>query len=148
MPAASRKPSPSSQQPSKPLLVKHWMTPVPHSIGKDQPLSVAHKLMDEHDLRHLPVLEHGKLVGLLSERDLYYLETVAGVDPEKERVEEGMSQDVYCVPPEAALYDVVVEMMTHKYGCAVVIQSTKAVGIFTTTDALKLLAECLLRSSP
>jgi len=120
------------------------MSPAPHSVGKDQPLAVAHQLMREHGLRHLPVLEHGKLVGLLSERDLYYLETIAGVDPENERVEEGMSQDVYCVSPEARLLDIVVEMMTQKYGCAVVVESTKVVGIFTTTDALRLLAECLL----
>ena len=99
--------------------------------------------MREHDLRHLPVLEQGKLVGLVSERDLYYLETVAGVDPETERVEEGMSQDVYCVSPEARLQDVVVEMAAHKYGCAVVVQSAKAIGVFTTTDALRLLAEYL-----
>jgi acetoin utilization protein AcuB len=99
--------------------------------------------MREHDLRHLPVLEHGKLVGLVSERDLYYLETVAGVDPETERVEEGMSQDVYCVSPEARLQDVVVEMAARKYGCAVVVQSAKAIGVFTTTDALRLLAEYL-----
>jgi acetoin utilization protein AcuB len=120
------------------------MSPTPHSVGKEQPLAVAHKLMKEHDLRHLPVLEHGKLVGLLSERDLYYLETIAGVDPENERVEEGMSQDVYCVSPEAPILERVVEMMTQKYGCAVVVESTKVIGIFTTTDALRLLAECLL----
>ena len=46
------------------------MTETPHSIGKDQPLAVAHRLMKEHDLRHLPVLEQGKLVGLVSERDV------------------------------------------------------------------------------
>lgn len=143
-----RKQGRRSQPPSKPPLVKYWMSPALHSIGKDQPLAVAHKLMDEHGIRHLPVLEDGKIVGLLSQRDLYYLETVAGVDPEQERVEEGMSQDVYCVAPEAPLHEVVAEMMTHKYGCAVVIQSTKAVGIFTTTDALRLLVECLLRSPP
>jgi acetoin utilization protein AcuB len=148
MDAAPRNQVRRSQQPSKSLLVKHWMSPTLHSIGKEQPLSVAHKLMDDHDLRHLPVLADGKLVGLVSQRDLYYLETVAGVDPERERVEEGMSQDVYCVPPETLLRDVVVEMMMHKYGCAVVVESTKVVGIFTTTDALKLLAECLLRSPP
>jgi len=119
------------------------MTGSLHSIGKDQPLAVAHRLMKEHDLRHLPVLEHGKLVGLVSERDLYFLETVAGVNPETERVEEGMSQDVYCVSPETRCSEVVMEMAKHKYGCAVVVQSAKAIGVFTTTDALQLLGEYL-----
>jgi acetoin utilization protein AcuB len=127
----------------KPLVVKHWMTPTPHTVGKDQPLAVAHRLMKAHELRHLPVLEHGRLVGLISERDLYYLETIAGVDPEKELVEEGMSQDVYCTSPEGRLHDVVREMANQRYGCAVVMHAGKAVGIFTTTDALHLLADYL-----
>jgi acetoin utilization protein AcuB len=128
---------------SNPVLVKHCMSHSLHSIGKDQPLAVAHRLMKEHSLRHLPVLEGGKLVGLLSERDLYYLETVAGVDASKEIVEQGMSQDVYCTSPEARLLDVVNEMANQKYGCAVVVQGGKAIGIFTTIDALELLATYL-----
>lgn len=144
MPAATpRENGPKLRSPDKPLFVRNWMVPTPHSVGRDQPLAVAHGLMKEYELRHLPVLEHGKLVGLVSERDLYYLETVAGIDPETERVEEGMNQDVYCVAPETPLRDVVVEMATRKYGCAVVIQSGKVTGIFTTTDALRLLADCL-----
>lgn len=63
--------------------------------------------------------------------------------PDTERAESGMTQDAYCVSPEAKLYDVMVEMARHRYGCAVVVQSGKPVGVFTTTDALKFLAEGL-----
>ncbi|HVW27385.1 MAG TPA: CBS domain-containing protein [Polyangiaceae bacterium] len=123
------------------MLVKHCMTAAVHSIGKDQSLAVAHALMQSHGIRHLPVLEGGKLVGLVSERDLYFLETVAGVDAKAERVEQGMTQDVYCVSPEAAVAEVAEEMAKHRYGSAVVVEGTKVVGMFTTTDALELLAK-------
>jgi len=126
-----------------PLTIKQKMTPSPHSIGMEQSLSVAHEMMSTHELRHLPVLSGGKLVGLLSERDLYYLESVAGIDTTKERVEQGMSQDVYCASPEAKVEDVIREMTEHRYGCAVVVEGAKVVGIFTTTDALRLLADML-----
>jgi acetoin utilization protein AcuB len=129
--------------PIKRLVLKYWMTPSLHSIGKDQPLAVAHRLMKEQRIRHLPVLDGGKLVGLISERDLYFLETIAGVDVEKEPVEEGMTRDIYCVSPDAPLREVVLEMAHRKYGCALAVEGTKAVGIFTTTDALHLLAAYL-----
>lgn len=124
-----------------PILVKHCMSAVAHSIGKDQHLAVAHGLMRAHGIRHLPVLEGGKLVGMLSERDLYFLETVAGVDPETELVEQGMTLDVYGVSPEALIADVAAEMAKHRYGCAVVVEGSKAIGVFTTTDALDLLVK-------
>lgn len=124
-----------------PILVKHCMTTAAHSIGKDQSLAVAHGLMRAHGIRHLPVLEGGKLVGIVSERDLYFLETVAGVDTEAEHVEQGMTQDVYCVSPESLAADVASEMAKHRYGCAVVVEGSKVVGMFTTTDALRLLAK-------
>lgn len=131
----------------KPLVMRHWMTPSPHSIGRDQPLAVAHRLMREHDLRHLPVLERGKIVGLLTQRDLYFLETLAAVDPETECVDEAMSPDVYCVTPGARIGEVVSEMARHKYGCAIVVDNAKVVGMFTTTDAMRLLAELLEKGS-
>lgn len=130
-----------SQSLPEPILVKHCMATATHSIGKDQSLAVAHGVMRAHGLRHLPVLESGKLVGLVSERDLYFLETVAGVDPEAEHVEQGMTQDVYCVSPEARIEHVAAEMAKHRYGCAVVVEGSKVVGMFTTTDALELLVK-------
>jgi acetoin utilization protein AcuB len=50
--------------------VDKYMTSHPHTIGVDQPLSLAHKIMTEFRIRHLPVLDGGKLVGVISDRDL------------------------------------------------------------------------------
>jgi acetoin utilization protein AcuB len=115
------------------------MTAVPHTIGRKQSLSAAHEKMRAHGLRHLPVLDGGLLAGIVSERDAYFVETLAGVDPEKVAVEEAMSVDVYSVSPDATLLEVATAMADHKYGCAVVSQGTHVVGIFTTVDALRTL---------
>jgi acetoin utilization protein AcuB len=141
-------PSTSATVQASQFAIKRWMTPTPHSIGKEQSLSVAHQVMKRHALRHLPVLERGKLVGMLSERDLLFLETITDVDPEKETVEQGMTQDVYCVSPEAQVEVVAREMVTHRYGCAVVVEDSKIVGIFTTIDALSLLIRVLSGDGP
>jgi acetoin utilization protein AcuB len=120
--------------------IKHWMSPSPYSVGSDQLLRVAHEFMREHEVRHLPVLDGGRLVGIVSQRDLYFVEGIAGVDADVDLVEEGMSRDVYTVEPEEPLANVVREMANHRYGSAIVMTNGKVVGIFTTTDALELLA--------
>ncbi len=119
--------------------IEHFMTPLPHCIGRDQPLSVAHERMRSFDVRHLPVLEGGKLVGLLSQRDALFVETLRDVDPTKVPVEDAMSSDVYVVGPDAPLGDVARAMIEHKYGCVVVTQGAHVAGIFTTIDALRVL---------
>ena len=129
---------------SKPIPpLKKFMTTTPHSIGKDQTLERAHEMMRTHRIRHLPVLEGGKLVGMVTERDLHLVETLRDVDPREVVVEEAMSSHVYAVDPDTSLDVVVEEMAEHKYGSAVVIQNGKVVGIFTTNDACRALAELL-----
>ena len=123
--------------------LQKYMTTTPHSIGKDQTLERAHQVMRDHRIRHLPVLEGGKLVGIVTERDLHLVETLRDVDPREVLVEEAMSTHVYAVAPDTAL-DVVAESLAeHKYGSAVVIQNGKVVGIFTTNDACRALVELL-----
>jgi acetoin utilization protein AcuB len=122
-----------------PLTIKDVMTPQPVTIGREQTLAVAHAMMREHRCRHLPVLEHGELVGVISQRDLYFLETLAGVDLVVDRVEEAMSPDAYAVGPDEPIAEVCAYMAKHKYGCAVVIERQRVIGIFTATDALRVL---------
>lgn len=129
---------------SKPIpVIQKFMTTTPHSIGKDQTLARAHDVMRSHKIRHLPVLEGGKLVGIVTERDLHLIETLRDVDPSSVTVEDAMSQHVYAVDPDTSL-DVVAESLAeHKYGSAVIMQNGKVVGIFTTNDACRALAELL-----
>lgn len=120
--------------------VEKFMTVSPHTIGRDQPLSSAHRIMREHRIRHLPVLHGGKLVGILSQRDLHFLETLANVDQETVMVSEAMSPETYTVGPRATLRKVAAEMANHRYGSAVVVDKDRVVGILTTVDALRALS--------
>jgi acetoin utilization protein AcuB len=129
---------------SKPVpTVQKYMTTSPHTVGEDQPMAIAHRMMREHHIRHLPVLRGAKIVGLVSDRDLNFVETLKDVDPRHVLVSEAMTADPYVVSPDALLDEVVSEMAEHKYGSAVVVQHDKVVGIFTTVDVCTAFAELL-----
>jgi acetoin utilization protein AcuB len=123
--------------------IQKYMTTSPHSVGVEQSLAKAHVMMREFKIRHLPVLHGGKLVGMLTDRDLHLVESLKDVDPEKVTVEDAMSNVVYSVSPDTQLDDVVRTMGQHKYGSAVVMQNDKVVGIFTTVDLCRAFAELL-----
>ncbi|MCS6916007.1 MAG: CBS domain-containing protein [Myxococcales bacterium] len=128
-----------------PPQVKQYMTPSPHTVRSDLPLAEAHRIMREHQIRHLPVLSGGELCGIVSQRDLHLIETLQDVDPEQVPVEDAMSQDVYTVSPDAPLQQVAAHMAQHRIGSAVVVDGMKVVGIFTSIDALAALADLLAR---
>jgi acetoin utilization protein AcuB len=121
------------------LTVEQFMTKSPFTIGHDQPLSAAHRLMRDNDIRHLPVLDGDKLVGIVTQRDLHLIETLKDVDPTSVLVSEAMSAEVYTVGPRATIRKIVSQMATHKYGSAVVMEDKQVVGVFTTVDALRVL---------
>ena len=123
--------------------IQKYMTTSPHTVGSDQTLAHAHRLLREHTIRHLPVLRGGKLVGMLTERDLALVESLKDVDASKVLVEEAMSTSLFQVSPDAPLDQVVAEMAAKKYGSAVVVQNQNVVGILTNVDVCSALAELL-----
>ena len=123
--------------------VRKYMTTTPHTIGRDQTLNFAQNILREHNIRHLPVLEGGKLVGILSERDVALVEALKDVDPAQVEVGDAMSQQVFTVRPDAPLDEVADEMASHKYGSALVVDNGKVVGVFTTVDEMQALSELL-----
>ncbi len=127
---------------SKPIpTVQKYMSTSPVTVSVEQTIEFAGKVMREHGIRHLPVLDGGNIVGLLSSRDIALIEALVGVDPKVVKVEEAMSQAPYTTSPDSAIDQVASEMAERKYGAAVVVQNGKVVGMFTTVDACRTLAE-------
>jgi len=119
------------------------MTPAPHWIGAGQACSEAQSMMREHRIRHLPVLRQARLVGVVSERDLALVQSLPGMRPEALPVEEAMTDPAYTVAADTPLPEVARVMATRKFGSAVVMDGDEVVGVFTTTDALRALADLL-----
>jgi acetoin utilization protein AcuB len=128
---------------SIPTTIVEVMTAPPHTIDSEARLVHAHDLMRRHELRHLPVLHGARLVGVLSQRDLYLFESLGGARGRVDKVSAAMAAAVYSVAPDDRLVDVLRTMVEQKYGCAVVVDRGHVVGIFTAGDALRLLAEAI-----
>jgi acetoin utilization protein AcuB len=123
--------------------IRDFMTRSPHAIGHDQPLKLAHQRMHQHGIRHLPVLDGGVLVGVLSERDIALAGAISPQHAAETTVEEAMSTEPYAVPPDTDAEIVTAHMVEHKSGCAVVMEHKKVVGVFSNLDALSLLTSLL-----
>ena len=123
------------------------MTPAPHTIQRTASLADAHRMMRELGVRHLPVMTGNKLSGVVTQRDLYLLETLADFDIEKVDVGEAMTENPFIVTGDTALDEVLEIMTAQKYGSCLVVGRDGIEGIFTTNDACRILATLLQRAA-
>jgi acetoin utilization protein AcuB len=121
--------------------VSEYMTSGPFAVGPREPLVNARRLMEKYELRHLPVYSDGALVGIVSDRDLNLVQTLAHAPPDAITVEDAMTPDPYAPSPDTPLIDVVRVMVDRKIGSAVVVDRGQIVGIFTATDAMQVLVD-------
>jgi acetoin utilization protein AcuB len=130
------------------------MTTYPVTVTPQATIAEALDLMRDLDIRHLPVVDGGALVGMLSDRDLAYLNVGAlltdqGADALRRElatpVIKVMRSDVICVEPETELSDVVGLLLEHKIGAIPVIRpDTQAVvGIVSYIDVLRAVQDLL-----
>ncbi len=113
------------------------------TIGREQSLARARRLMAEHGIRHLPVLHGGVLVGMLSQRDLVAIDALPDVDPERVPVGEALLGETFEVPRDASLRSVVERLARERLGSVVVRDGREVVGVFTTVDAMNVLGDML-----
>lgn len=126
------------------------MTPFPYTIESAESLKAAIAVMYAKDIRHLPVVEGGKVYGLLSDRDAKLAIAVGRgtVDAETLTVGDVCIQDPYIVPHTEKINVVLDRMVEDRMGSALVVRNEKLVGIFTVTDACRTLSELLRQRHP
>jgi len=123
-------------------LLKTVMTPFPWWVGIDDPLLTAREMMRQHKVRHLPVKEGGKLVSVVTDRDLKFaLDPELGLPPrESLRVRDVCVFTTYIVDIETRLEVVLDTLAERRIGSALVTKDDKLVGIVTSPDVCRALA--------
>lgn len=122
--------------------VDEFTSPDPVTVGPETPYAEIATLMRENDFRHLPVVEEGRLVGIISERNLKLPHEFEGVDRLLAR--DILTADPFTVRDTTSLEEVAFEMSSRKIGSAVVLgEGGEISGIFTSTDALNALVEVI-----
>ncbi|MDJ0869477.1 MAG: CBS domain-containing protein [Myxococcota bacterium] len=121
------------------------MTPFPYSVAAEDPVTAAEDLMKRHELRHLPVEDGGKLVGIVTQRDLALRINQALRPDEKRRirVRQLYVPDPFVVETTEPLDRVVRTMAERHLGSVLVTKNGRLAGIFTVTDACRVLADVL-----
>jgi acetoin utilization protein AcuB len=123
--------------------IRTFMSPGVRTIEIETSLPVARQVMDEAGVRHLPVVDRGRIVGLLSERELGKLEGFPMVDLNVVSVPDAMTIQPFVVGPDTPIADVLETMLERRIGSAVVVVDDMPIGMFTTHDVVRVLFEQL-----
>jgi acetoin utilization protein AcuB len=130
------------------------MTPDPVTVTPQASVAEVWDLMRELEVRHVPVVESGALVGMLSDRDLARFDMarllmVEGAETLRHElatpVVKVMSSDVIAVNPETELEEIVELLVEHRIGAVPVVRSStrEVVGIVSYIDVLRALQDSL-----
>ena len=137
--------------------VSELMTPNPITIAHTELVGKAMELMARYDIRRLPVTKEGKLVGIISDRDLRQMGGRASVKlPKSDRddaylqlpVEEAMTLNVITIRERQSVQDAIALMVTHKIsGLPVIDPDGALIGMLSEQDVLKYCLSILERES-
>ena len=118
--------------------VSEHMTPAPLTIDWETTLGSAIEILSANGFRHLPVVEGGQLVGLVSDRDLRRAQGAGR--HEEQLIEELVTTELVTVPADAGLARAAEVMLQRKISSLPVVQDGEFVGLLTLSD---LLDHCL-----
>lgn len=137
------------------MQVASILTPDPYSLSPEAGLDEAMNLMDQHDIRHVPVVASGRLVGVVSNRDL--LEATGwkknGVwsscgPSAPRRLGEIMQTSPATLAPHDSVVSAAIEMSLRRIGCLPVVEDARLVGIVTETDLMRAFVHCCEQGDP
>jgi len=131
------------------MLVKNWMSKNVITVDEKDSMQDAMKHLKEHDIRMLPVMKKGKLIGIVTDRDLKKASASDATTLEvhellylltKIKVKDIMTRDVITVPPDYTVEETAQVLQKNRIsGAPVVDADGQLVGTITQTDLFKVL---------
>lgn len=132
------------------MLVGRRMTRDLKTVGPGDSLAHAAEVMRKFRIHHLPVVEEGRLVGILSDTDLRNASLAAGETPvpgelpvTDRKVREVMQSEVWSLTPEDSVEDALLIIRRKKFGCLPVLSGDRLVGIITKIDLINAFIDVL-----
>ncbi len=128
------------------IRVADWMSEGVLAVETFDSIAVARQLMAKHRVNQLPVLDDGRLIGIVTDRDVrdayptsMMINHTEAIDrfAEKITVEEVMTHDIFVVRPETPLMQAVGLLRKHRIGSLPVVKNHQLVGILTRSDILE-----------
>jgi CBS domain-containing protein len=122
--------------------VRDVMTQNPRTVDAGSPVIEAARLMKEEDVGSVPVLDNGRLIGTLTDRDIVLRVVTEGRDPQSTKVMEVASSDLVTIDPQQNLDEALRMMATHQVRrLPVVEEDGYLVGILAQADAAREASE-------
>ena len=128
------------------LRVRDAMTREVVTLEPEASVAQALGLCRVHDIRHLPVVKDGRLIGLVSDRDLRDVSPPRGTREEENtlgwvRVQDMMTTDLVTIHPLDTVEHAARELNERRIGCLPVIADGELVGVITSSDMIRTLVE-------
>jgi acetoin utilization protein AcuB len=129
------------------MRVRDWMSPDPVTVSPSTSVREARRLLRYYGVRHLPVVDHGRVVGMISDRDvriddasldaLAVIEDVEDVAGQRRDVRLVMSTPVHVIGPDEAVEAAARSMLSWRISALPVVDGENVLrGVITTTDCL------------
>src|SRR5215471_11976318 len=134
------------------MQVNEWMTPAPITVAPSAPIPKVQELMVHRRIRHLPVIEDGRLVGIITDRDVRTVQpSRASSLPVREMnyllerltVRAVMTRPVLTVGPHESLAVALRLMLENRIGGLPVVEGERVLGILTAVDLLRAFSTTL-----
>jgi acetoin utilization protein AcuB len=134
------------------MLVRKKMKKDLVTVTKDERMTVAKKIMKEKNIRHLPVVDGKRLVGLLTNMDVRKAEASPATSLEirelhylldKLTVGEIMTRNVITISPDVSIEEAAILLHDNKIGCLPVVEDGNLAGIITENDIMEILIDVM-----
>jgi CBS domain-containing protein len=117
--------------------IRDVMTPSPQTVEPGSPAVEAAKLMKQADAGMIPVVEGGKLLGTVTDRDIVLRVVAEGKSPRATTVGEIASTDLVTVKPEQVLDEALKLMAHHQVRRLPVVEEDRLVGVVAQADVAR-----------